>query len=231
MRYAVPVLTTWLECRLATETLPLTFRLLKVPTLVILGCAAVANVPMSDVADTFPLALRFKIFKFPEMSSAPYETAPEEGFTKITFPVVAALNPVKLTPPATFREDNVPRVVRLELITGCLSAFDVKTLPPILYVPDVFTFPSTSRVCAGLSVLMPTIPSIGVIMEPSNTPAFVAPVDVVDEFSRVMESPEEGEAMTLHVSAVVEGGLPCLVRTRRKIVTLLTDMMSTAQWF
>jgi hypothetical protein len=110
MRYAVPVLTTWLEWRLATETLPVTPRVPKVPTLVILGCAAVANVPMSDVADTFPLAVRFVTFKFPEMSSAPYETAPEEGFTKITFPVVAALNPVKLTPPATFREDNVSTI-------------------------------------------------------------------------------------------------------------------------
>jgi len=49
--------------------------------------------------------------------------------------------------------------------------------------------------------------------------------------SMVMVFPEEGEAMTLQVSEVVEEGLPCLVRTRRKVVTLLTDMMSTAQWF
>jgi hypothetical protein len=145
---------------------------------------------------------------------------------------VAALNPVRLTPPATFRLDKFPRVVRLELVTDGPSVLDVKTvLPPIKYVPETFTFPSTSSVCAGLSVLIPTMPSIEVIMAPSKMPAFVAPVDVVVEFAIVMVLPEEGEAMTLQVSEVVEEGLPCLVRTRRRVVTLLTDMMSTAQWF
>jgi hypothetical protein len=42
-----------------------------VPTLVMLGCAAVANVPLRDVADTFPLTVKLKTLKFPDKSIGP----------------------------------------------------------------------------------------------------------------------------------------------------------------
>ena len=148
--------------RLATEftvsvfesivTFPVTVKEDKLPTLVILGCAAVCSVPVRDVADTVPLAVRLVTFKFPDMSSGPYDTAPEEAFTYMTFPVVAALNPVRLTPPATFREDSVP--------TAVMFGWAAVRIVPTMLVPDSvvpLTFPAATF---AVTVRDPRVPTL-----------------------------------------------------------------------
>ena len=149
--------------RLATEftisvfesivTFPVTVKEDKVPTLVMFGCAAVTNVPVMLVAFTFPVNT--------SRLNGPYDKAPEEGVTNTTLVVDRAPRPVRATLPATFSEDKVPTDVRLDCVTKDPSVLDVKAvLPPIMYPFEVLTLPDTSRGCDGLSVLIPTNPSI-----------------------------------------------------------------------
>jgi hypothetical protein len=115
MRYAVPVLTTWLECRLATATLPVTSRVPKVPTLVMLGWAAVWSVPTKLVPDsvvpvTFPAATLPVTAKEDNVP-----TLVMLGWAAVArVPVI--LVPLRLpavTAPVTAKDDNVPTLVML----------------------------------------------------------------------------------------------------------------------
>ncbi len=126
----------------------------------------------------------------------------------------------------------MPTVVRLDsVMLGPRVLAEITSAPKILYESVALTLPVTSSVWLGSSLLMASLPSIGMRTAPSKTPALDTPEAVAVAFSISIISPTLAYAMTLHEREVVEAGSPDLARTNRRVVALDIDCKSTAQWF
>ena len=189
-----PALTVPAVAMLPPVTVPVTLKLLRVPTDVMLGCALVYTVPATRALPTCPVTLPPVIELKPEPLplTFPASTLPVT-LTELSVPTLVMLGcAAVLSVPATVV--NVPLVpLRLPpvILPVALTVPAVATLPPVM-VPVALTVPAVSTlppVMVPVALTVPAVAKLPPVTVPVTLKLDNVPTDVMLGCAAVLSVP------------------------------------------